>query len=162
RYANGGWLGTAKIPAGQKSFDTRAILAAKTSGRVRTLIQDAAASHAVKGTVAQKVGDYYASFMDQDGIVSKGLGPFAAEVARIADADTRAAGVLELEIAMARAHAPDSEAADVFKQNNPWKRGDFAVKAPGIDWDAYFKAAGLADQSEFIVWQPIAFTGTST
>src|SRR3954469_10775498 len=60
RYANGGWLGTAKIPAGQKSFDTRAILAAKTSERVRTLIQDAAASHAVKGTLAQKVGDYYA------------------------------------------------------------------------------------------------------
>ena len=30
-----------------------------------------------------------------------------------------------------------------------------------MDWDAYFKSAGLAGQSEFIVWQPSAVTGTS-
>ena len=54
-----------------------------------------------------------------------------------------------------------ADAADVFKQNNPWKRADFRVKAPGMDWDAYFKAAGLAGQSDFIVWQPSAVTGTS-
>ena len=47
---------------------------------------------------------------------------------------------------MARSHAPDADAADVFKQNNPWKRADFSVKAPGMDWDAYFKSAGVADQ----------------
>ncbi len=60
-----------------------------------------------------------------------------------------------------KSHAPDSDAADVFKQNNPWKRADFGVKAPGMDWDAYFKSAGLAGQSEFIVWQPSAVTGAS-
>ena len=54
-----------------------------------------------------------------------------------------------------------ADAADVFKQNNPWKRADFGVKAPGMDWDAYFTAAGVAGQSEFIVWQPSAVTGTS-
>lgn len=58
-------------------------------------------------------------------------------------------------------HAPDADAADVFKQNNPWKRADFGVKAPGMDWDAYFRAAGLAAQSDFIVWQPTAVIGTS-
>ncbi len=30
-----------------------------------------------------------------------------------------------------------------------------------MDWDAYFRAAGLAGQSDFIVWQPTAVTGTS-
>jgi predicted metalloendopeptidase len=49
----------------------------------------------------------------------------------------------------------------VFKQNNPWKRADFALKAPGIDWATYFKSAGLAEQSNFIVWQPSAVTGVS-
>ena len=39
RYANGGWLKMAAIPAGQTSFDTRAILVAKTSRRVRDLIR---------------------------------------------------------------------------------------------------------------------------
>ena len=36
-----------------------------------------------KGSVAQKVGDYYASFMDEDGIEAKGLTPLADEMARI-------------------------------------------------------------------------------
>src|SRR5690349_11608333 len=59
RYANGGWLKTAAIPAGQSSYDTRAILTQKTSQRVRGLIQDAATSHPAQGSIAQKVGDYY-------------------------------------------------------------------------------------------------------
>lgn len=44
RYANGGWLKSAVIPEGQSSFDTRAILVARTSQRVRDLIQGAAES----------------------------------------------------------------------------------------------------------------------
>ena len=46
RYANGGWLKTTTIPAGQTSFDNRAILVEKTSKRVRDLIQEAAAANA--------------------------------------------------------------------------------------------------------------------
>ena len=251
RYANGTWLRTATIPAGQPSYDTRAILVERTSQRVRELIQEAAAAHAVRGSIAQKVGDYYASIMDEAAIEAKGLTPLAAEMAQIAaitnkallsaylgstlnsevdgltgnadhivgvwvnqsfddskhcvfhllqgglgmpdrddyldpspkmaelraqykthiaailkrsgipDAETRAARVLALEIQIAQAHAPDAEAADVFKQNNPWKRADFNVKAPGMDWGAYFTAGGVAGQSEFIVWQPSAVTGTS-
>jgi predicted metalloendopeptidase len=68
---------------------------------------------------------------------------------------------LTLETGITRSHAPDADAADVFKQNNPWKRADFGGKAPGMDWDAYFRAAGLAAQSDFIVWQPTAVIGTS-
>src|SRR5262249_21598538 len=71
------------------------------------------------------------------------------------------ARVLSLETRIAQAHAPDSDAADVFKQNNPWNRADFGVQAPGMDWDAYFTAAGVEGQSQFIVWQPSAVTGTS-
>jgi len=35
---------------------------------------------------------------------------------------------------------------------------DFAKNAPGLDWSAYFAAAGLAQQPSFIVWQPTAIT----
>src|SRR5262249_46383550 len=52
-------------------------------------------------------------------------------------------------------------ATDVFKQNNPWKRHDFDIKAPGMNWEAYFKSAGLAKQSDFVVWQPSAVRGVS-
>ena len=250
RYANGGWLKTAVIPAGQTNFDTRAILKEKTSQRVRSLIQEAAAAKPVKGSNAHKVGDYYASFMDEDSIEAKGFTPLAGEMATIlaitdksslsaylgttlnsetdgltsnddhvfgvwvnqsfadskqcvfhllqggmgmpdrdsyldpsseaaalrgqyqahiaailrlagiADAEDQAGRILSLEIRMAQSHAPDADAADVFKQNNPWKRTDFGVKAPGLDWNAYFTAAGVADQPGFIVWQPSAVIGT--
>ena len=84
RYANGGWLKTASIPAGQVTFDTRAILAARTSQQVRSLIQDAATAQSAKGSSPQKVGDYYASFMDQDVIEVKGMKPLGTEMAAIA------------------------------------------------------------------------------
>jgi predicted metalloendopeptidase len=83
RYANGNWLAKAVIPAGRQSYDTRAMLKEKTSRQVRDLIQDAANAHSAKGTLAQKVGDYYASFMDEASIEAKGLTSLADEIAAI-------------------------------------------------------------------------------
>jgi putative endopeptidase len=83
------------------------------------------------------------------------------KLASVADSETKASRIFSREVRIAQAHAPDSDAADVFKQNNPWKRADFDAKAPGIDWNAYFKSAGIAEQPEFIVWQPSAVIGTS-
>ncbi len=48
-----------------------------------------------------------------------------------------------------------------LKGNNHWKTADFAQRAPGLDWSAYFAAAGLAQQDEFVVWQPSALRGIS-
>src|SRR3954453_7078705 len=72
RYANGGWLAAAKA-AGRKTYDNRTVWNERTSQRVRALIQEASASHAAHGSLQQKVGDYYASFVDQEAIESKGL-----------------------------------------------------------------------------------------
>ncbi len=47
------------------------------------------------------------------------------------------------------------------KGNNHWRREDFDTRAPGMDWAAYFDAAGLGRQKVFVVWQPSAFTGIS-
>jgi predicted metalloendopeptidase len=79
----------------------------------------------------------------------------------LADSETGAERILSLETRIADAFAPDSDAADIFKQNNTWKRTEFAVKAPGMDWEAYFKSAGLAGQPDFIIWQPSAVAGVS-
>ena len=38
---------------------------------------------------------------------------------------------------------------------------DFARNAPGFDWAAYFREAGVADQPNLLVAQPSAFTGTA-
>src|SRR5580700_8742045 len=83
RYANGGWLARVTIPVGQSSFDTRAILTERTGQRVRDLVQGAAVGQPAKGSLAQKVGAYYASFIDEEAIEAKGLEPLAGEMATI-------------------------------------------------------------------------------
>lgn len=70
--------------------------------------------------------------------------------------EQRAAQVFALEVKIARGHVSQEESADVKKANNPWRREDFASKAPGLDWDTYFRAARLDRQKNFIVWQPQA------
>ena len=73
--------------------------------------------------------------------------------------DARAAHVLDLEIAIAHTHASRADTDDVVKTDNPWRRADFTTRAPGLDWPAYFAAAGLDKAPGFVVWQPGALTG---
>jgi len=73
------------------------------------------------------------------------------------DVDARAKRIYDLEHAIAEKHRSLVDNQDVHKSNNPWKKADFAVKAPGLDWNEYFAAAGLSKQATFIVWQPEAF-----
>src|SRR5262249_1886740 len=82
-------------------------------------------------------------------------------LAGIADAKAKAARVLALETKIAQAHANRVDTRDATKGNNPWAKADFAKKAPGLDWDAYFAAAGLGAQKQFVVWQPSAVIGVA-
>jgi len=77
------------------------------------------------------------------------------------DPAARAAKVLALEQAIAKVQESLADSEVVEKANNIWTLADFESKAPGLDWSAYFSAAGLARQREFYVWQPAAFTGES-
>jgi putative endopeptidase len=81
------------------------------------------------------------------------------ELAQIPDAAGKAQRIVALETAIARVHATGEDTNDVKKGANFWSRADFEVKAPGLDWAAYWEGAGLAKQDEFIVWQPGAVAG---
>ena len=252
-YANGAWVKAHPIPADRSSYGVDAILTEETNKRTVDLIQ-AAAKNAKPGSDAQKIGDYYASFMDESGIESKGITPlqpmFAKitaigdrtalarylgeglradidilnvtdlytdnlfglwvspsfqdptryspflfqgglgmpdreyylsdadamkkvrtaypahitailKLAGIADAEAKASRIMVLETKIAQSHASRSDSGDIQKGNNLWARADFAAKAPGLDWNAYFAAAGLDKQKTFIVWQPGAVKGCS-
>lgn len=78
------------------------------------------------------------------------------------ETDQRAKKIVELEHAIAEKHRSLAENEDIHKANNPWKQSDFAVKAPGLDWNEYFAGAELSKQQRFIVWQPEAFTGEAS
>jgi putative endopeptidase len=73
----------------------------------------------------------------------------------------RAAAVLTLETALARVHATDEESAKETNADNHWQRAEFAARAPGLDWEIFFSAAGLAGQESFVAWQPAAIAGTA-
>ena len=82
-------------------------------------------------------------------------------LAGIAQPEDRAVGILALETAIARTHASRTDTDNVSKTDNQWRRADFDAMAAGMDWGAYFNAAGLARQTDFVVWQPSAVIGAA-
>jgi len=90
---------------------------------------------------------------------------YRAHIARVlalvgvSDPGVRAARVFDLEKRIAQVHASREESGHVAKGNNHWTRDSFPTRAPGLDWEAYFAAAGLATAPTFVVWQPHAATG---
>lgn len=77
-------------------------------------------------------------------------------------AKERAVLVMELETAIAKSHATAAQSEDeVNAAGNRWTRADFAREAPGMDWKAFFAAAGLGKQQDFVVWQPSAIKGAA-
>jgi predicted metalloendopeptidase len=253
-YANGSWLKKAEIPPDRSSWGAGSMLTELTTKRTLDLIEEAAKSQPPQGSDAAKVGDFYASYMDEAGIESKGLTPIepilravaaipdakglahylgttlradvdvlnstnlytdnilglwvaqdlddpshyspfllqgglgmpdrdyyldesphmneirskyrehiakVLTLARIPDAEAKAQRIFDLEHRIAQAHVSRIDSEDVEKGNNHWKREDFDTKAPGLDWQSYFSAAGLEGQSTFVVWQPSAITGLS-
>jgi endothelin-converting enzyme/putative endopeptidase len=83
------------------------------------------------------------------------------KLAGLTDGEARAKRIIALEHAIAEKHISLAESESIEHANNPWAQADFAKKAPGLEWDEYFRGAGLTQQSSFIVWQPSAFTGES-
>jgi putative endopeptidase len=80
--------------------------------------------------------------------------------AGVQDPEAKAKSVLDLETKIARAHASAVDTQDVHKARR-WPLADFAKQAPGLDWDGYFGAAGLAQQPHLIAWQPDAIAKLS-
>ena len=84
QYANGGWQKSHPIPAAYPSWGTFNILQIRNETVIRQLIQNAAKEHAAPGSTAQKVGDFYASGMDEKLIDRVGLSPLSPEFDDIA------------------------------------------------------------------------------
>ncbi|MEO7494792.1 MAG: M13-type metalloendopeptidase [Massilia sp.] len=84
-YLNGKWLATAVIPSDKASWGSFAKLRDDVKPQLRELIEadQHAAAKAGAGSEAQKIGDLYASFMDQRRAEAQGYRPLSGELARI-------------------------------------------------------------------------------
>ena len=84
QYANGGWLGKNPIPAAYPSWGSFNILNESNRDNLKVILEAAAKnSSAPKGSVDQKIGDYYAACMDETAIEATGLKPLAPELEKI-------------------------------------------------------------------------------
>jgi putative endopeptidase len=249
-YANGAWLKTAVIPPGSDRWSVRDEINELTRRQLAAILAEAPSS--APGSLARKVADFSAAFLNQSAIEEHGVAPLAATFSRIdgagdklalarllgstmhADvdplnlgvfasssvlglsvehsihgekmygafllqgglalgerddylstepraaerrsryqtyiarmlslagfdhADQRAESVLSLETAIARTQATTQATAVDRNADNEWSRADFAREAPGMDWNAFFDAAGLGKQQVFVAWQPSAVKG---
>ncbi len=249
-YANGGWLKTAQIPPGRERWTTRNEIDTLTRRQVETLIDQGAAQP--PGSVARKVADFRAAYLNEAAIEAHGLAPLQPrldsidrmrdkaalarllgrwvradvdplncgiyqsshviglsverglhgektnlalllqgglglpdrqqylstgpamqalrssyqryigqmlELARFDHAELRARAVMVLETALAGTQATREASANDQNVDHHWTRADFSRRAPGMDWPAFFDAAGLRAQDDFVAWQPSAITG---
>jgi len=77
-------------------------------------------------------------------------------------ADRRADSVLSLETALAESQGTAEASAVDRNADHQWSRADFAREAPGLDWNAFFDAAGLSHQPVVVAWQPSAVKGVAS
>lgn len=254
RYGVGKWVDRTEIPADRSNLTSFAVIGEMAAARTRAIIEDSAKTTAPAGSEAQKIGDYFASFMDEARIEQLGAAPLKPELEAIAairtrkdlarvlggsvradtdalnatnfvterifgvwvaedlndtsiyrpylmqgglgmpdrqyylgdsprfvelrakylthiavmlklagysDVEARAKRVMALETAIAKAHVSVDESADVAKSNTVWTRAELPKKAPGLDWDTFLAAAGLADQPRFGAWQASAISGVA-
>jgi predicted metalloendopeptidase len=83
-HLNGKWLKTTEIPSDKSSWGTFAKLRDDTQPQLRGLIEaDAKDPHKKAGTDTQKIGDLYASFMNEQRLESLGYKPLTGELQRI-------------------------------------------------------------------------------
>jgi putative endopeptidase len=71
----------------------------------------------------------------------------------------RAAQVMALETAIARTQLSAEESAKIDDPKDRWTVSEFSAKAPGLDWSAFFAAAGLSKRKDLVAFQPSAIGG---
>lgn len=247
-YANGVWAKGTSIPGDHAYWGVWSVLAVQAQSQVRDIVVDAAKAHAPAGTNARKIGDFYATFVDDAAIEKRGAAPLKQQLASIAkiatyaqvakamgqairvgdsmpvgvfvyadfkrpdlstayvnqgglglpdrdyylsdsapmaaartaylayaakllqlsgvapsevDAAARAKAVFDLEHRLAEVQWSQVRLRDLPARYVPWTRADYPAKAPGFEWDAYFKAAGLADQPTLIASVDTAIAATA-
>ena len=95
-YVNGTWLQDTPIPSDKSNYGSFTALADEAEENLRDIIEAAAAQDAPAGTDAQKVGDFFASFMDTGRIEALGAQPLQATLADIASVPDKNAMLIKM------------------------------------------------------------------
>jgi predicted metalloendopeptidase len=110
QYANGGWLKTNPIPGDHSAWGGFDEVQERNMAVLKGILEDAAQAQAPKGSLQQKVGDFYAAGMDTKAITRAGLAPLKFTLDRIA----HLRNAHDLAVAVGRAHMEGGGAAFAF------------------------------------------------
>ncbi|HEX3758398.1 MAG TPA: M13 family metallopeptidase [Kofleriaceae bacterium] len=81
QYANGRWLNATQIPADRSAYTMHMRASDRVHQRARAIIE---AASGPPGSDAQRIGDYYRTFLDEAAIEAAGIAPLQPELDRIA------------------------------------------------------------------------------
>jgi len=84
QHLNGKWLQTVEIPADQSSWGSFDQLYENSLTELRGIIEKVSADGNAQDADARRIGDYYASFMDEARLEQLGIAPLKGELDRIA------------------------------------------------------------------------------
>ena len=80
-HVNGAWLAKTEIPADKATYGAFDMLFDKAQADLRTIVEDAGKSASkTPGIEAQKIGDFYESFLNEARVEELGLAPMEAEL----------------------------------------------------------------------------------
>ena len=117
QYSCGGWLKQNPVPADQSSYGRDTELAERNRLILRDILEKAAVPSPGRSDTEQKIGDFYASCMDEAAIERKGLAPIKAELDRIAALKSKA----DLPDLLAHLHLIDVNAFFSFGSDQDFK-----------------------------------------
>jgi putative endopeptidase len=89
-YSCGKWIKNNPIPPDQASWDVYSKMEDENRGRLRGILEAASTPDASRHAVTQKIGDYYASCMDEKAVDAKGAEPLKPQLQRIAGISSKA------------------------------------------------------------------------
>jgi len=95
-YVNGTWLRDTPIPSDKSNYGSFTALADEAEENLRVIIEQAAGQEAEPGSDAQKVGDFFTSFMDEERIEALGAEPLQATLAEIAGIADKSAMLIKM------------------------------------------------------------------
>ncbi|WP_221050294.1 M13 family metallopeptidase [Shewanella carassii] len=82
---NGKWLATTPIPADKSNYGAFSVLYEESQAALKQIIEEAAAKpNKAEGSVEQKIGDFYAAYMDTTLTDQLGIAPLKGQLADIA------------------------------------------------------------------------------
>ena len=127
QFACGGWIKRNPVPPDRPRWSRFDELQERNQTALRAILEKAAKPDPKRGAIDQKIGDYYASCMDEAAIEAKGVAPLKARLDRIAALKTKE------EVAAALAHLHSDGVPALFRFSSQPDLKNASLYIAGVD-----------------------------